>query len=481
MTSLLSGWLEQARGAGEQPALHFKGETLSSAVFWSGVARRYESFRQAGIGTGDRVAIALRKGPVAVECAVAAMLAGAIAVPVDVTSSPERIAAILRDIEPRLVVEDEEAADTSATIRGSLGPDLPVPDASAEAMILMTSGTTGDPKGIVLTHGNLAAFSDWAVETFGLSSGDHFLNIAPLHFDLAVLDVLTALRIGAQVTIAEETATLFPAHLAALLEKSRASVLYTVPTLLAALETKGALASRDLEALRWVLFAGEPFPPAALGRLMQALPQARFANLFGPTETNVITCKLVDAAPTPEDLPNIGRPCPHSIVTIRDENGKECPHGETGEICVSGPTVMRGYWRKPELTAARYWKDGQFRTGDFGFVSPDNDLCFIGRRDRQVKLRGFRIELQAVELVAAQLEGVANAAATVSSDGQSLCLHVVTGDAQLTDADVLKKLAFRLPRREVPDLIMRYVMLPTGTTGKIDYRALAKIHHDAIE
>lgn len=475
MTSLLSGWLDQAQSASDRPALHFKGQAISRGEFWHRVARRCQAFRQAGVSKGDRVAIVLRKGPVAVECAVAAMLSGAIAVPVDVTTTRERIAAILRDVEPRVVIEDETLPETAATM-----PRLPVPEGADDAMILMTSGTTGAPKGIVLSHGNLSAFSDWAVQTFSLSANDHFLNIAPLHFDLAVLDVLTALRLGARVTIAEETATLFPAHLAALLEASQASVLYTVPTLLCALETKGGLETRDLAALRWVLFAGEPFPPAALGRLMKVLPQAKMANLFGPTETNVISCKILDTPPPPDDLPNIGRPCLHSKITIRDEQGEECPRGETGEICVSGPTVMRGYWRRPELTAARFRNSGELRTGDFGFVGEDNDLRFTGRRDRQVKLRGYRIELQAVELAAAQIEGVAAAAATVSADRQSLCLHVVMENPQLTDTDLLKKMALCLPRREVPDLIKRYVMLPTGSTGKIDYRALAEIHNDTI-
>ena len=504
MTGVLRDFAARAAGAGDEPALSCAREVWSAREFWDAVHFRAGQLRASGVERGDRVTIALRKGPEAVAWLFASLLCGAIAVPLDRRAPASRLTALLADLDPaaalfdaptlarfessggrlpgagQLILSEPPAIPSDSEVDRFAGPPLAAED---PAMILMTSGTTGDPKGIVLSHGNIAAFSDWALEVFGLGRGDRFLNIAPLHFDLSLLDILTGLRIGAQVVLAEEGDALFPARLCQLAEEHRISVLYTVPTILQAMVARGGLATRALPGLRWVLFAGEVYPPPALARLIAAVPQARFANLFGPTETNVIAWTEVEHAPATVEAPNIGSACAHSRIEICDAQGAPVGPGETGEICVAGPTVMLGYWNQPELTRERYFagRNDIFRTGDFGFRDAAGDIRFVGRQDRQAKLRGHRVELGAIEVRALALDGVAAAAATVCDAGQSLCLHVAAQpEATLSQAGLRRALSLVLPPHEVPSCFIFYEDWPTTSSGKCDMARLDANHRSLL-
>jgi amino acid adenylation domain-containing protein len=498
LTGILRDFARRFEEADDSCALRLGAQGVSQKEFWSLVHARAHDLARRGAGKGDRVCLYMAKGPTAVGWLFACLLSGVIAVPLDRKAPARRLDATLAEVSPILTVFDDVSLkrfeklgcnalpeDRRLQCAGEIafhgdefeGPDLGPGD---PALILMTSGTTGDPKGIVLTHRNLEAFSDWAIDTFGLSSGDRFLNIAPLHFDLSLLDVMTALRIGAEVVIAGEADTLFPAKLCGLLNEHAVSVIYTVPTILQAMVAKGGLAAHEPESLRWVLFAGEPYPAPALEQLMAALPRARFANLFGPTETNVITWKEMVAGEIGDGPPNIGAACSHASVGLRGADGDPVPHGEIGEICVAGPTVMQGYWNRDYATRARYFAsdDGVFRTGDYGFLDEGGDIRFTGRRDAQVKLRGNRIELGGIEAAALAIEGVNAAAATVCDAGQTLCLHLAAEEgAGLSRDALLRGLSRRLPAHELPQHFIFYAKWPTTSSGKSDVRSLRKNHH----
>lgn len=504
MTSVLRDFAARFAEAGNEPVIARAGQTWSGREFWDAVHFRAGRLQERGVAPGDRVTLALRKGPKAVAWLFASLLCGAVAVPLDRRAPASRLTALLADLEPTMALFDAPTfarfedggghlPDTGRlvlceTLEITPGSEVerfasPPLTAGDSAMILMTSGTTGDPKGIVLSHGNIAAFSDWALETFGFGPGDRFLNIAPLHFDLSLLDILTGLRIGAQVVLAEEGDALFPARLCQLAGEHRISVLYTVPTILQAMVARGGLAARALPDLRWVLFAGEVYPPPALAQLIAAVPQARLANLFGPTETNVIAWTEIERAPATGEAPNIGRGCSHSRIEICDAYGAPVEPGETGEICVAGPTVMQGYWNRPELTRQRYFANGDdlFRTGDFGFRDAAGDIRFVGRRDRQTKLRGHRVELGAIEARALALDGVAGAAATVCDAGQSLCLHLAARPgATLSQAELRRELALVLPQHEVPSCFIFYEDWPTTSSGKCDMARLDANHRSLL-
>lgn len=476
------------------------GGRRSNGEFAEQVRTWRARFGAAGLEPGERVLLLLPKGPVAVECLFATLAAGAIAVPVDPATPPERLQAMIGEIEPALILSDRPGSDAApsdgarwlrvdpfAAPDGSAAGFEPVPvGADDVALILMTSGTTGTPKGIAITHGNITAFSDWAIETFGLTPDDRFISIAPLHFDLSVLDILTSRRLGAMAYLADKPETLFPGQLTEALETQRITILYTVPTALRMMHGQGGLARRDLGALRWILFAGEVFPPRALAALMADLPGPRYANLYGPTETNVVCCEMIDGPPAENAEPSIGRPCPHSAVLICDQSGRQVGIGERGEICVAGPTVMAGYWRRPDLSRRCFFEGDRalFRTGDLGACDGEGTIRFLGRRDRQVKVRGHRVELPEIEAIALASGLVDAAAATVvdgASFGGSLWLHVdAPGRAQFDPAALQRFLAARLAASSMPDRIVLRERMPATATGKTDLAALETEHRAAL-
>ncbi|WP_428925755.1 amino acid adenylation domain-containing protein [Marinibacterium sp. SX1] len=490
------------------------------------------------VAPGDRVAICLPKGPSAVMIMLAAFAAGAVAVPLDPAAPPTRLRAMLDDLAPGLVFAAGPIAATLGDGPGTrieTAPDAPdtlpmaapialvAPADDQPAMILMTSGSTGRPKGVVLSHGNLATFIDWAVATFALTGADRFLSLAPMHFDLSVLDIHAALRLGARVHLLPDARAGFAQEVMGAIRDHRVSVLYTVPTQLRLLTGLRAFERARPEGLRWLLSAGEVLPAATLRQLVTALPDTRFANLYGPTETNVICCHVVEGIdPGWVDVP-IGQPCAHAAITIRDTDGRPLPPGEEGEICVVGPSVMAGYWQRPELTqAARL--DGapdSYRTGDYGRIGPDGGVVFLGRRDAQVKVRGFRVETGEIEAAAQDIPGVALAVALpqVSRDGTTRIILAVLpagvgagseadgavpetdgvapakdGPAPATEVPapptdgavpmtngpavdlttaVTAALAERLPPQSRPAQVVPVDAMPRTSSGKIDRRALA--------
>ena len=225
--------------------------------------------------------------------------------------------------------------------------------ASDLAYILYTSGSTGVPKGVMLSHANAIAFVDWAAAEFEVGEDDRLSSHAPLHFDLSVLDLYVAAKAGAALVLVPGQLALFPSELGRWIRDAGITVWYSVPSILTLLVLRGKLAETTLPNLRTILFAGEVFPTKYLHQLMQLLPHVRFANLFGPTETNVCTWYEVPRweGEPPLSIP-IGKPaCGDEIFAVADD-GSLAPPGEVGELYVRGPSVMQGYWADDERTAA---------------------------------------------------------------------------------------------------------------------------------
>jgi amino acid adenylation domain-containing protein len=355
------------------------------------------------------------------------------------------------------------------------------------AAILYTSGSTGTPKGVMLSHANVSSFVGWAIDRFALGPDDRFASHAPFHFDLSTLDLFAPLILGASVFLLDETAVRFPAVVAKTLERERVSVWYSVPTALRLLIEHGGLDRRDLGALRLVLFAGEVFPVPALRRLMAAVPHPRYANLYGPTETNVCTYYVVpDPLPAGLTVLPVGVPCEHVQVTIAGGAGQPVPPGEAGEICVEGPAVMQGYWRQPEASrAARAGgREGSYRTGDFGAWQADGTIRFLGRRDHQVKIRGHRVDLLDIEHWLAVHSRVGQAAAVVVAPG-SLEARIVafatpSGRDRPTPESLRRHCARVLPAHAVPSRVVVRETLPRTSTGKLDRRRLGEWAAEAL-
>jgi amino acid adenylation domain-containing protein len=350
------------------------------------------------------------------------------------------------------------------------------------AYVLFTSGSTGEPKGVMLSHLNALTFVNWSHATFGLTAEDRLSNHAPLNFDLSVFDVFAAARAGASVHLIPEMLSLFPTRLAEWVERQQISVWYSVPSVLRLLLTHGRIAERDLHQLRLILFAGEVFPNKFLAELMRVLPRARYFNLYGPTETNVCSYYEVTTPPDPAGPPiPIGKACENTDLIALDAEGRRVTKlGHEGLLYARGSAVMQGYYGRPAETAASFipnpFASGReeklYATGDWVTLDDRGDYLFIGRRDHMVKIRGYRIELGEVEAVLYRHPAVREAVAVPVADenlGNRLeAFIVIDSSADITAQDLRQHCARFLPKYVVPDVVEFRDSLPRTTTDKID-------------
>lgn len=463
---------------------------------------------EQGCQRGDRIAVCLPKSIDSVVSLLGSMMAGAAYVPVDPTAPEQRQATIAALAGAQRMITTPEIA---AALRET-GMDLPpltelspvgvglgvaalvegvsaqAPAAGMEvgaddlAAILFTSGSTGIPKGVSLSHGNILAFVDWTVDTFDFTAEDRLISHAPFHFDLSTMDLYTAFRVGASVFILDEVLVRFPSSISKILAAERITSWYSVPTALRLLQENGALERRDLSALRQIFFAGEVFPVPALRRVMEAFKGIEFINLYGPTETNVCTYYRLPGVPGAEalDIP-IGIPCEHYTITIRGEQGQTLPPGESGEIFVAGPGVTKGYWQRQDLTATCRFdgREDSYRTGDFGYWLPDGNIRFQGRKDAQVKLRGHRVELMEVENVILNHPDIKETATVLlTPEGEDAVLFacvVPQSGASVDETTVYGQCAKFLPHYAEPHHIVVMEDFPRTSTGKIDRQGLRQL------
>ena len=493
-------WPRRTALVGEAGATIGYGELAALA---SAVRRR---LRSAGVGEGDRVAICLPKSFDAVAAIFGVLETNAAYVPLDPTAPAARNATIVRDASPKAaivssdwgealrnalphdVVVVEGARDGSALRRalgGSSEDGAPVVSGDPEglAYILYTSGSTGTPKGVMISHRAAASFVDWAAATFAPTADDRFSSHAPFHFDLSVFDLFVAIRHGASVVLIPDSVGKEPLRLADWIAEREISIWYSVPSVLMLLARYGKLARHRYPTLRLVLFAGEVFPVPHLRALRALWPAPRYFNLYGPTETNVCTCfEIPPTIAESRDAPYpIGRPCAHVRANVIDAQGAAAPAGTLGELCVAGAPLMRGYWNRPEETAKAFFEsppgERWYRTGDLVVENGDGDYEFAGRRDRMVKRRGYRVELDEVEAGLHRHPDVAEAAVVAVADGEDgvrLRAFLTFPRPPRPSLVELKRFCAEvLPAYMIPDFFEFPEKLPRTSTGKVDYPRLA--------
>jgi amino acid adenylation domain-containing protein len=468
-----------------------------------------------GVRPGDRVGLLLPKGLDAVAAIYGVLYAGAAYVPLDVGLPPPRLAYMIGNCGMRvLVTEARQAARLAGAAAGTplehlllvgeAGPvDEPVKaevlawDGPAElpaspvpsgpddlAYILYTSGSTGQPKGVMISHRNALAFVEWARDAVGVGPADRLSSHAPFHFDLSIFDLYVASLAGATVVLVTGGVTLFPARLAEWIEQARISVWYSVPSALVQLLDSGRLERFAFAGLRKVLFAGEVFAPKYLRAWMEKLPGAEFYNLYGPTETNVCTYYPVKEPPAGDVPVPIGRSASGAVLYLRGDDGAVLREpGQVGELLVEGPTVALGYWGDEAKTRERFVHDPAvaagrlYRTGDLACWDGSGDLLFRGRRDHMIKSRGYRIELGDVEAALnghPDLEEVVAVPVPHPEWGTAIVACVVPRRGASPDEAAVKAyLSERLPRYMVPARVEVRADLPHTSTGKIDRQQVA--------
>lgn len=489
------------------------------------VSRLAGALDRSGIGCGHRVGLWLPKSIESVATIHASLRTGAAHVPVDPLAPPARAATIfslagvsavvvhaslveglitswppeLESTKPKLIVVGDTSADLpegsrswneiQATETAGIAEPPDQPDTDL-AYILFTSGSTGLPKGVMLSHRNAWCFIDWCAREIAPTAEDVFASHAPLHFDLSVFDLYLSVLNAAPLVLIDESTAKDPVRLADFLKSSSITVWYSAPSILAMMVEHGRL-DEPVESTgepwagpRLTLFAGEVFPVAPLKTLRKIWPESDFWNLYGPTETNVCTAfkapKVLDDLQAP--LP-IGPVCTPLEARVVDPEGIDVTIGTQGELVIEGPRVMAGYFGREDLTESAFFtgQDGRkwYRTGDL--VVDDGTGCFIfhGRRDRMVKKRGYRIELGEIESALYRNDSVERAAviATQSeAEGVRISAFVAMKPDRPASIIAMKRhCATYLPQYMIPDAIRFMPQLPTTSTDKVDYPELRKL------
>lgn len=353
------------------------------------------------------------------------------------------------------------------------------------AYILYTSGSTGKPKGVVHTHRSALSFIDWCSGAFGPVETDRFSSHAPFHFDLSILDIYVPIKHGAALVLIGEELAKQPLRLGPFISDSRITVWYSTPSILRILGEYGRLDRYEFPALRLVLFAGEVFPVKHLRALRQLWPAPRYFNLYGPTETNVCTCyEIPDEIPEDRTEPfPIGFTCSSDSAIVVDDDGREVERGDEGELLVSGGSVMRNYWNLPALGQQAFLVDAGgtawYRTGDVVRESAEDGYVFVGRRDRMVKRRGYRVELGEIEAALYRHPRVTEAAVISEPDDENGVLiraFLSLSDGSRPSLVEMKRFCTdELPGYMIPDRFVFSDSLPKTSTAKIDYQRLLEI------
>ena len=519
--ALLQEYLtEQVQRRGDATAFVENGRTATYGDLERSSNQLAHLLRQTGCERGDRVCLLMDRSIDAVIAMLAALKAGCAYVPIDPSAPALRIGRILATVAPRAIVVgaaslrrlDElwslgavEAQTPLVTLQeredplpdGSVafGPrdiadqetDSP-PSAGSEddaAYIMFTSGSTGAPKGPVISHANVRSFIDWAVGYFDVAPGDRHSWQPPLHFDLSTFDVYGGLAGGAEVhTVAP--GTLMPRQIPEFIASHRLTQWFSVPSAMAyASRSRERLG--QLSDLRRVLWCGEVMPTSVLRDWMTRAPRARFTNLYGPTETTVASSYFaIPSIPEPDDPPApIGPACAGEELLVLDDSMNAASPGAIGEIYIGGAGVSGGYWRDETQTQAAFVADPRpqraaeviYRTGDLGRVAADGCVSFVGRTDTQIKSRGYRIELGEIEVALTRLPDVAESAVVALEvggfEGTAIgCALSPRAGCELDPIVIRRRLGEQLPAYMIPTRWHVVDELPKNGNGKIDRRRL---------
>jgi amino acid adenylation domain-containing protein len=520
MIYLLSHLLEQSAALHpERIAVEIDSARLSYAELADQVGRFAGVLCEHGLRPGDRVGVHLNKSLQGVVAWLGTLHAGGVFVPLDPGAPPQRTAYVLNNCRIRHLVTAgdkflrlQKEADVAelpllhvflagkaheltpppgvslhlfSDLTSAPRMDAPVARVSTDlAYILYTSGSTGVPKGVMISHLAALTFVDWCCAKFSLAPDDVVSNHAPFHFDLSTFDVYASLRAGAKVVLLPEWASAFPARLSQAIVDKGITVWYSVPSALILMMTRGKFDSRSYPLLRTILFAGEVFPVKYLRELRRCVPHARLFNLYGPTETNVCTYfEVTDIEPDRVEPFPIGRAIDNHEVFAVTREGKRAAVGEEGELWARGPGLMSGYYGLPERTAQSFHEnpfgemsvDRVYRTGDLVKELPSGDYAYVGRIDHMVKVKGYRIELGEVEAALYSHDAVREAAVIAVADEElnaRLKAFVVCADQKISVAMLQEHCAARIPKYMVPELVELREVLPKTSTGKIDRQLL---------
>ncbi len=467
-----------------------------------------------GVRRQDRIVLCLGRSPMNIVGIVAAVKTDGIYVPIEPRAPAERFLKIIADCNPSAMISDGPTAARLAE-QGLIPDDMrlvivgngweaarrtgcctvtqqEIDSQSSDppnyrnvdtdiAYILYTSGSTGSPKGVMVSHLNITNYINWAVETFDISSTDVVLGTAPFHFDMSTFDIYCPLKAGAALAVATEELLLFPNRLVRFIEEKGVTLWKGISSLLMYMARTGCLKPGAMPTLKRVIFSGEVLSTKYLIQWMQCYPEKMFYNGYGPTEaTGMSMFHAVPNVPSdPGAIIPLGRACGNTEVLLLDEKSAPVQTGEIGELCIRGSGVSRGYWNDPKKTslafvpnpAAGLNSDVLYRTGDLARQREDGIYEFVGRRDSQIKWMGYRIELGEIENAVRSLDRVRDAAVLFHNGhqiGDQGMVAFVEVEGSLGSDKIIAELRRRLPEYMMPRHVIPLADLPRTDRGKID-------------
>lgn len=509
---------DRALAAPEAMAILSEEDSLRYGELEAGSNRVARMLRELGCQAGDRVALLMPKTPTAIMSMIGVLKADAVYVPLDPAGPAPRLARMLASCEPHCILtagpvgpmlrealagahlprapligwldaaappdQEQPMAFTPAELQQLPATAIPARNRDdALAHILFTSGSTGIPKGVMVTHRSVRLFLEWAWKYFGIDASDRASQHSPLHFDLSTFDIFGTLGAGGELHLMPSGVNLLPHKIAQWLRKARLTQWFSVPSILNLMAKLDVVRAGDFPELRRVMWCGEVLPTPTLIHWMRRLPHARFTNLYGPTEAAIASSYYtVPRCPTNEREPiPIGTPCEGEELMILDEELRPVPVGETGDLYIGGVGLSPGYWKDPEKTAAVFRTrpggagpdDRIYRTGDLGRCGPDGLYYFAGRADSQIKSRGYRIELGEIESALSALPGLRESAVVaVQSEGfegwMICCAYVAARGANILPSGLRQSLTQVVPAYMLPARWLHCDALPRNSNGKVD-------------
>ncbi|HJV35309.1 amino acid adenylation domain-containing protein [Geomonas sp.] len=517
---MTSGFLNSCRRFADRPALEVQGRRLTYRQLREKAASLAATLQQAPSPDSELTAVFAYRSETAFTGVLAVLLSGHGYVPLNVTFPPERTRLMLqRSACRRLIVDGESERQLPLILEGSLEPltvilpereevaslaasfpqhrflgaaDLqpaglltPVPvSVNSPAYVLFTSGSTGIPKGVMVSQQNVLSFVEVMVERYAVTECDRFSQMFDMTFDLSAFDMFVAWERGACLCCPTKKESIMPQKY---IRDSQITVWFSVPSTGIFMKTMGMLKPDCYPGLRLSLFCGEGLPSSLVSAWSEAAPNSLIENLYGPTELT-IACTLYrwdrqhSHAECENGLVPIGYPYPAMSVLVVNDKLEEVEPGETGELLMSGPQRSLGYWRDPEKTAAAFVvppgkSELYYRTGDrVRRPLGDRPLIYLGRMDTQIKVLGHRVELAEIESVLREEAGIDTAIALgwpLTESGANGVVGFVKSNG-LSSQEIITRAGRRLPDYMVPKQIHLMESFPLNSNGKVDRKELTK-------
>lgn len=438
------------------------------------------------------VVVFMKKHPSAIAAFYGVLYSGCYYVPLDEEMPQYRIRLIFDTLSPEAVICDGETIQLAEKygLGGThyLFEEMAAAPVDEERLsqirsrqistdpvyVVFTSGSTGVPKGVVACHRSVIDYIEHLSDILRVTEGTVFGNQAPLYFDACLKELYPTLKFGATAYLIPKGLFMFPIKLVEFLRTHKINTICWVASALSLISGFRVLDKMVPDTLHTIAFGSEVFPVKQYELWRKALPDARFINLYGPTETTGMCCYFeVNRAFDPDEVIPIGRPFPNREILLLTEDGREAPEGEPGEICIRGNALTLGYYNAPDKTAEAFvqnplnphYPEQIYRTGDLARHNARGELVFVSRKDYQIKHMGHRIELAEIELSVNQMEHVELSCCVYDKAREKIVLYYV-GSA--LPKEVTAYLKEYLPRYMIPNTIEALEQMPLTANGKID-------------